>query len=395
MANPRGATLEQKMMGNRPEFGSISDSKQRKLALIKALNFHAFYFDGKKDFPVFEKFIKSLPGFSSEDLKAIHSVSSARLNPTVMSLIKMINDGWIPSASELEQIKNHAVELVEFSKKPPEVVVASSDVEDRAVEPVVLKKSEPQHVIRSAVFSILQSFDTEEESWFTRRSIPIADPLDLFKASVFDAKLNGAEFKTVLSFFEKRREEYSGAYNKTDEDLSEGYSKFGQRLLGVAIRRIGMYIDALNEGHEKVRVVKKAKKVSTVAVVKKSSKTAKIDQQLKSLRFLPASSEYNVSSIDPKKVIGGRILITFNTKSRIASFFHSSAPEGFSFRGTTLQGFDPGKSKSRGIRKPNDFIQILKTKTIPQVEVEWNSLKTIEREASGRINEDTLFLRVL
>ena len=116
MANPRGATLEQKMMGNRPTFGAHADSKQRKLALIQGLNWHAFYFDGKKDFPVFEKFVKSLPGFSAETLKLIHAAPTTRLNPSIISLIKMINDGWIASAQELEKIKNHALELAEYSR---------------------------------------------------------------------------------------------------------------------------------------------------------------------------------------------------------------------------------------------------------------------------------------
>ena len=384
MANPRGATLEQKMMGNRPTFGAHADSKQRKLALIQGLNWHVFYFDGKKDFPVFEKFVKSLPGFSPETLKLIHAAPTTRLNPSIVSLIKMINDGWIASAQELEKIKNHALELAEYSRGEN-----SQSITEKPAE--IIERVEPKY--RQPVLDILQTFDVEEESWFTKRRVPVAESLDAFRDLVFESKMTSAEYLSIVDFFEKRKAEYAEAYGKSDEDLTEAYADFGQRLLGVAIRRIGMYLEALAEGHEKTRVVKKAKKIT--AVKKPTAKTAKVEQQLKSLKFLPASAEYNVSSVDPKKVIGGRLLITFNTKTRVATVFHSSAADGFSFKGTTLQGFDEQKSKSRGIRKPAEFVPVLKNKTLLQIEKAWETLTTVERPAKGRINEDTLFLKVL
>lgn len=386
MANPRGATLEQKMMGNRPSFGNHTDSKQRKLALIQGLNWHAFYFDAKKDFPVFEKFVKSIPGISVEELGLIRSVPSAFLSPTIMSLIKMIGDGWIASTDEINKIKAHVSELAGMAKSPIKTEEPISN-DLPVVAPVQREKFRP------AVFSLLQEFDIEEESWFTKRRVPISNSLDPFKTAVFDAKLTSAEYLSIVEIFEKRKAEYSAAYEKADEDLSEAYADFGQRMLGIVLRRIGMYLDAIKEGQEKTQVVKKAKKITKIK--KTTPKTAKIEQQLKSLRFLPASVEYNVSSVDPQKVIGGKVLITFNTKTRVASIFYSSVPDGFTFKGTTLQGFDEQKSKSRGIRKPVDFVPILRDKTILQIERAWALLTTVERPAKGRINEDTLFLKVL
>jgi hypothetical protein len=155
-----------------------------------------------------------------------------------------------------------------------------------------------------------------------------------------------------------------------------------------------MYIESLAEAHEKTRVVKKARKISNPKTPRKS-KTPAADAQIKHLKFLPASAEYNVSSIDPKKVIGAKVLVTFNTKYRTATIFRSSSPDGFSFKGTTLQGFDEVSSKTRGIRKPQDFIPILKGKSFLSVEKAWKDLTTVERDAKGRINEDTLLLRII
>lgn len=388
MANPRGATLEQKILGDRPRHTEILEGKPRQLALIKGLNWHAFYFDAKRDLPLFEKFIKQHAGINAADIKYIRAAAPSRLAPTIVSLVKMIVDGWIPTDAEQSKIVDHVNDLIAHGK----TLVSSSDEPD-AVKPTAVEI--PRAIaLRPQIMSFLQAFDVEEESWFVKRRVPVADSLEEFKTLVFDAKMTSSEYLEAVSFFEKRLSEYKEAYAKTDPDLTEGYEEFGLRLLGVAVRRIGMYIESLSEAHEKTRVVKKARKISNPKIPRKS-KTPAADAQIKNLKFLPASAEYNVSSIDPKKVIGAKVLVTFNTKYRTATIFRSSTPDGFSFKGTTLLGFDETSSKTRGIRKPQDFIPILKGKSFLSVEKAWKDLTTVERAAKGRINEDTLLLRII
>jgi hypothetical protein len=378
MANPRGITLEKKIMGGRPDFSTgMPTEKVRNLTLVKGLNWHGFYFDAKKDFSFFKKFVQAHGFCTSDQTKNIQNPEF--LSGSVVSLAKMVEDGWILSPLEHKKIVDHVADLLSRGAR-----ISSEEAAKESNQ----VPSAPK--MRQQIVAILQYFDVEEELWFKERRVPITKELDDFKALIFEAKPSKSEMMEILEFLEKRRQEYADAYSKNDEDLIEGYELFGQRLLGVAIKRINMFQVAVTSVEQKTKTVRKARKLTTVKKL-----PAKIDAQLKNLKFLPASSEFDIASVDPKKIIGAKVLITYNTKYKSANIYHSKTPEGFSIKGTTLQNFDETKSKTRGIRKPKDVVPMLKSKTLPQIEQMWSRLTTVEREAKGRINEDTLLIRVI
>jgi len=385
MSNPRGKTLDQKIMGNCPKyFGVIFPTeKERKLALIKGLAWHGFYLSITKDFKIFEEFVQINKLCTKDQIVAIRGASEY-LPPTILSLIQMSNDGWILNEKEWGQIKASVKDL---ASRAPNKASDKNETKttNTSVEPT------PQ-ILRKEVVSIYQIFDLEEERWFTEKRIPI-DSLENFTKSIFDAKLSQKEYNDLTAFLETRLEEYNSAYHKTDPDLVEGYSKFGQRLLGASIKRINMFISGVKETSEKVKTIQKARRISKPRTKKSGLLAA--DAQLKHLKFLPSSAELNLPSIDPRKIVGAKIMVTYNVKYKIASIFHSATPDGFSIKGTTLQNFNLEKSKAKGIRKPAEVVPFLKNKTLPQIEVLWGNLTTVERPAKGRINEDTLLLRVI
>jgi len=391
MTNPRGVDLDKIMLGDRPQFLEnlqFTNESERRIALIKGLNYHGHLFNLKKDFPFFLKFVqeeKFCPQDQINDLKT----GEEFISPTIMSLCKMGADGWIFSNKERDQILSHISEITARGNK-----ITKNKKPEISVVQQVQKKINNIVDIRSPLLLIFNTIDLDEEIWIKEKRIP-SDDLSVLKDKVFDAKLTAEEFNSVINFIESKKAEYTKAYKKEDADFVEGYGGYGQRMLGAIIKRLTTISEIVKEGYEKIKTVRTANKIRRPRKVSVVPANVLIEKQIKGLKFQPISAEYNISSVDPKKIIGGKMLITFNTKYRTAAIYHANNPDGFSIKGTTIQGFDETKSKSRGLRKPADILTILKTKTSSQFMVVWNNLTTVERAPNGRINEDTILLRVI
>ena len=118
------------------------------------------------------------------------------------------------------------------------------------------------------------------------------------------------------------------------------------------------------------------------------------DKQIKQLKYLKEDNDYKLVSVDPLTVPGSYRLYTFNVKNRELCEYVTTAANGFEIKGTTIQNFDPDQSRKTRLRKPNEFLPIALKKTPNQINKEFNKLSTKVNEPSGRINGDTILLRV-
>ena len=64
-------------------------------------------------------------------------------------------------------------------------------------------------------------------------------------------------------------------------------------------------------------------------------------------------------------------------------------------KGTSLQMTDPALTRVIRLRKPQEFLPIIQSKTQKQISVAYSQLTTKQSPRSdGRINKDTLIMRV-
>lgn len=73
----------------------------------------------------------------------------------------------------------------------------------------------------------------------------------------------------------------------------------------------------------------------------------------------------------------------------------SSSTSGFEVKGTSIKNIDVEQSKSVRLRKPELFLPIVLSKTVKQISNEWGKLTTKSSVPNGRINKDTILLRVM
>jgi hypothetical protein len=68
---------------------------------------------------------------------------------------------------------------------------------------------------------------------------------------------------------------------------------------------------------------------------------------------------------------------------------------GFEFSGTSVKNYDASLSRAVRLRKPEEFLKVILNKMPKQIDIEWKKLTTKTSTANGRLNVDTVLLKVL
>ena len=168
-----------------------------------------------------------------------------------------------------------------------------------------------------------------------------------------------------------------------DPDVKEAYGKklkterqFWQNIIADLDRYLG------NKKVAKVRKPRQKKQKSAVELIK-------------SLKYQKEFPPLKIVSVNPAEVIGAQQLWTYNTKTKKLSKYDATGPSGIQVKGTTLTGFDVEHSSAKTLRKPDGTIQSLLGAGKVALRKFMDELKTLETKPNGRINTDTILLRVV
>jgi len=99
-------------------------------------------------------------------------------------------------------------------------------------------------------------------------------------------------------------------------------------------------------------------------------------------------------SINPADIIGTKELWIFNTKTRKLGKYVASEFQDLGVKGTTITGFDEFKSVQKTVRKPEDKLKEFKAAGKVQLRKFLDDINATDTRMNGRINEDTVLLKV-
>ena len=130
----------------------------------------------------------------------------------------------------------------------------------------------------------------------------------------------------------------------------------------------------------------------------RKKRTVKFDpsKAVKKVNYMKSCDELGISSIDPKKIIGAKKLVIFNTKYRYLQVFEASGHDGLMVKGTTIQNFDKDRSLMKTLRDPKSVLS--KINNIRSFNNTWSSIKTKERKVSSGstlVNTRSLFKHIM
>ena len=179
--------------------------------------------------------------------------------------------------------------------------------------------------------------------------------------------------------------DYEDAYYKRCDQAVEGYSHLKRSTLNHRIK----VCKAMLEDLERIRSATKATR--NVKVKRPKS----VDKQVAKVQYKKEDNDYKIVSINPIQIPTKTRLYAFNTKSKMVIEYITESVNGFEISGSTIKNFSKGLSRTICLRKPLDFLPIVLQKTPKQIDAAWQTLKTKTKVPNGRINKDTILLRVL
>jgi hypothetical protein len=249
--------------------------------------------------------------------------------------------------------------------------------QEKAAVPTTPKKT-PQDILKEKTSDFIASVEEVLDSREGWEDYSLYDELKKIDAAQVIAN-------RVVDYYKPIRDEMQAVVDKAHKELVEGYSH-------MSIKERKQLLDFLSS------VVADAEQY---ALNKKAVRKPKINKpksaykQVASMKYLEESKEYQIVSTPKEKLPGSRRVFLFNVKTRTITELVSDQRNGFTVKGTTIQGIDFDLSRSTKLRKPEEFLPIVQKKTPNQINTEWKKLTTKTNCANGRVNKDTIILRIM
>jgi len=194
------------------------------------------------------------------------------------------------------------------------------------------------------------------------------------KSLIRTNRVKSREAKKISEHFNRLLEEVNCVLNNTDEDLAEGWSYLNHTKLN----RLQGYLETIVD------------EFKIAGTIKRRKKRISPEKMVKSLKYLDVFS--GIRSADPSDIIGAKQVLLYNTKQKKISLYSSAS--GFLVKGSTLQNFDSGMVKNCG-RKDIQWLKLLSGCHVSKLTNEINTLRAKEQIATGRVNKDTIILRIM
>jgi hypothetical protein len=189
----------------------------------------------------------------------------------------------------------------------------------------------------------------------------------------------------IQAVFERRYAEITEAKTTKDEDLADAYAY----MKAADYKRYDAFYTKLFDGIAQYGQVKKATKK---AAVRKPPQKEKL---IAKLNYAKNDTTNKLVSINPVDIIGATELWVYNTKTRkLGKYVAEDMGGALGVKGTAITGFNESKSVQKTLRKPE--VQLKDFLAAGKIELRkfMDNIKATEIKLTGRINLDTILLKV-
>lgn len=293
--------------------------------------------------------------YSKEELAALKRLPNYDIPSTFGWNARIIMNG-----NSIENMERFVTRVADFIKKG--MMLKQETVADKPTVNVHERAAAKTDLL---ITDIEEQLDNDE-------SFSVYEFLKAREATVQAANAVRERYEPILEEVLLDDPQVKESYGKT----LKAHQKFWQTFIDDCDRYAG------NKKATKVRKPRAKKQKSVVDLIK-------------SLNFQKEYVPLKIVSVNPADIIGAQQLWVYNTKYKKLSRYDALGPAGISVKGTTLTGFDTEKSVTKILRKPDVVIASLLGAGKIALRKIMSDLKTAETEATGRINSDTILLRVI
>jgi hypothetical protein len=327
--------------------------------------------DAKK---YFVEFLRQ-SGEPSDTLTKIEECSTLPLSCTIgwLCRIKLVNIDAMPKTYS-EKIEREKMRVLQ-------VVLAKKTVEEK---PQAEKKPSVQDHLENQLRELLSDLALKIDEFVETRCKSAFNPYEWLKS--FNVKHQHA--KGIAEYFEKNLlSELRDAESGACEQLVEAYSF----LKKAELKKFITFVESIVEESRKWSDV--AKQISLNNRAPRAKKPKSPLKQVAKLKY--QKDHEGLKSIPPTQICGATQLWVYNTKYRTLGVYICNNAHGFSVKGCSILNYDATESVAKTLRKPEEILpkvfesgKVALKKILPNV-------RSKEKKLTGRINEDTILLKVV
>ena len=359
-------------------------------------------------------------GYTAEQIrgaKAAKGASSVNVNTAI--LCKMLRSGMMDynpkqdaywqelpgTQGAMKPISEHLNKVLARTVEDGAKELAKNKVEEKAASGVYVPTI--QERIADQAWATAEPIEEWLEGFITDK--PGFDPKGFdFKVHFSKAGTTQAHARKMKTFFEKELLDFeeldrmptAGQLKKMTEleadmwaQLKEGYA----HLKKADIAKYTSAIENLMQALDYIIDASKATRKPRVAKPKSA------DKLIAKLKFLKLDDKYKLASVNPVDVVGANELWTFNVKTRKLGKYVATnidptgmgrGTSGLQVKGTTIIGYNEELSIQKTLRKPDEQLKAFKAAGKVALRTFLDNISAVDTRMNGRINIDTILLKV-
>jgi len=374
----KGDTVESVLLGGEPNIApmNITDDSELIWQIQKALNWYNYNWSEKDYRKATLEYLKKNK-YSKKDQESVANASTVSFD--------------FRCCGAYCRVSNNGVVLPEIKKKLVEQHINNLIADGNAVRIL-------PNVVERPKISIQDRIHEQVSEYICELEIKVDELLEYLtttnKSTKFDfdvaewtkkKEIKSMQSQMIADHFKPRIKELQEAVDGNDADLKQAYSWLSKPKLKKFL-----------EFHQNMVVNFQAQAQFAKQIRKPRKKKKKKPEQLVAkLKYQKDCSEFGITSVDPRDIIGAKKIVAFNTKYRTLTVYEASPlVDGFTIKGTTLVGFDEASSKTKKLRDPKSVLSRV-IGGVRAINNAWESVKTKESAPNGRFNENTVIVQVI
>jgi len=355
------------MVGSEPMWKDHEKNGEREF-LIKAFNWYNHCCD-KKDAKEFVlEYMKSV-GRDKDEIASIRNVSDSNFEVQFGWLARMMTAGFVPSQKTKEYfVKRYkALQVIETKQKPVvQTVTQTVNIQDRIRDKARDEIGDIEGVIDDCIANRFKN------------------PPDM-QVYLKSKNLSSVVLNKICDWYIQKSAELALVIESKDPQIKEGYSNFTKSDL----KKLKEFLDTIVSITNKTSIDNKPVR----KIRKKKEKPA--SQIVSKMNFLKEDESLGLKSVAAEKIVGANQIWVYNVKTKILGVYHAEDARGLTVKGSTIQNFKEDISIGKRLRKPKEVLDDLMAAGKVKLRQLLPNLSTKESVLTGRINSDTIIVRVI
>jgi hypothetical protein len=241
-----------------------------------------------------------------------------------------------------------------------------------------------QERLRDAAGQMSEELDYAIDEWI--KDPEAFDPKAFKTVSLLRGKgVKPAHARMVKGFYERMLAEVEEVQVKgCEEQLAEAYEHVSKKN----IKKLNDFLISIMTACDQIIGEAKLNKKPRAKKVKPA------EELVKKIKFKASDDKLGVTSVPPAQLVGAQGAVVYNTKTRKIGIYTSLNSGGLTVKGTSIGNFTD-KSTQKTLRKPELQLRDFKDQnTNRRVEAWFKNIKATEINLNGRLNAETMILKV-